>query len=149
MPWTVRSPAPGRVVATADVPDPVFAEGLVGPGIAVEPSGDEAVAPIDGRVVKLHPHAFIVQAAGGPAVLVHLGIDTVQLAGDGFTLHVAEGDEVRVGDPMVTWSPRAVRDGGRSAVCPVVVLEAAPERVTLLAAPGTAVEPGAPLLEVE
>ncbi|GAA4723613.1 PTS glucose transporter subunit IIA [Isoptericola chiayiensis] len=146
MPLTVRSPVAGRVIPTDEVPDPVFAGGLVGPGTAVEPTGDDVTAPVDGRVVKLHPHAFVVQSPDGPAVLVHLGIDTVQLGGEGFTLHVVEGDEVTAGDPVVTWSPAAVRDGGRSAACPVVVLEAPPEQVELLAAPGSDVSPGDPLL---
>ncbi|WP_402463044.1 PTS sugar transporter subunit IIA [Isoptericola aurantiacus] len=146
MPLTVVAPVAGRVVAVTDVPDPVFAEGIVGPGTAVEPTGSDAVAPVAGRLVKLHPHAFVVQASEGPAVLVHLGIDTVELRGTGFTLHAAEGDQVRTGQRIVSWDPQAVRDGGRSAVCPVVVLEASPDAVALLADPGTDVGPGTPLL---
>jgi PTS system N-acetylglucosamine-specific IIA component len=79
---TVLAPVAGTVVATADIDDPVFSAGLVGPGTAVEPDdGGEVVAPITGRIVKMHPHAFVVQHDDGHAVLVHLGIDTVQLGG--------------------------------------------------------------------
>lgn len=146
---TVLAPVSGTVVATADVDDPVFSAGLVGPGTAVEPdpdAGGEVVAPIAGRIVKLHPHAFVVQHDDGRAVLVHLGINTVQLGGDGFVLHVAEGDVVAPGDVLVGWDPAAVRDGGRSAVCPVVALEASPDDVVPVLEPGTRVERGAELL---
>ncbi len=146
---TVLAPVSGTVVATADVDDPVFSAGLVGPGTAVEPDGEagaEVVAPIAGRIVKMHPHAFVVQHDDGRAVLVHLGINTVQLGGEGFALHVAEGDVVTPGDVLVTWDPAAVRDGGRPAVCPVVALEASPDDVAPVLEPGTRVERGAELL---
>lgn len=145
----VRSPVAGTVVPVADVPDPVFAEGMVGPGTAVEPVDGTVLAPVDGRLVKLHPHACVVQVPGGPAVLVHLGIDTVRLAGEGFTVHVVEGDTVRTGDLLVEWDPAAVRAGGLSALCPVVLLEARTEDVRLSALPGTVVAAGDPLLELE
>lgn len=123
----VLSPVPGRVIELAEVPDPVFAQALVGPGLAVDPdrSGPvTAVAPVPGRLVKLHPHAFVIQSADGAGLLTHLGIDTVQLAGEGFQLHVAEGDEVAAGAPVVTWDPAAVEAGDRSPVVPVIALEA-------------------------
>jgi PTS system glucose-specific IIA component len=148
MPLIVSSPVAGTVVAAADVPDPVFAQQMVGPGIAVEPSDGVVVAPTAGTVASLHPHAFVLQHDGGAAVLVHLGIDTVQLAGEGFSLHVAKGDRVAVGDAVVGWDPTAVRAGGRSAVCPVVVLEASPETVRVLAEPGDEVAAGDPLLAI-
>ena len=77
----ISSPMAGDVHPLADVPDPVFAQGLVGPGVAIVPISEAevtVVAPIAGRIVKLHPHAFVIQAEGF-GVLVHLGIDTVQL----------------------------------------------------------------------
>ncbi|GAA1977995.1 PTS glucose transporter subunit IIA [Isoptericola halotolerans] len=145
----VRSPFGGTVVPVADVPDPVFAEGMVGPGTAVEPTDGAVLAPVDGRLVKVHPHACVVQVPDGPAVLVHLGIDTVSLAGEGFALHVTEGDTVRTGDLLVVWDPAAVREGGLSTLCPVVLLEAAPQDVRLTATPGTVVAAGDPLLELD
>ncbi|PFG34234.1 PTS sugar transporter subunit IIA [Sanguibacter antarcticus] len=148
-PLTFLAPVHGTVRLIADVPDPVFAEEIVGPGVAIDPdtSGpSEAVAPIAGVVAKLHPHAFVVQGADGRAALVHLGLDTVQLAGEGFTLLAAEGDEVAAGDPIVSWVPADVVAGGRSPVCPVVALQGEPGSVTPLAAPGTTVHPGTPLL---
>ncbi|WP_269078437.1 PTS sugar transporter subunit IIA [Demequina sediminicola] len=132
----VLSPVTGTVVAMADVPDPVFAASLVGPGVAIEPDteqGTEVRAPIDGTVVKLHPHAFVVQAADGRGVLVHLGINTVQLDGEGFTLHVAEGDAVSAEQVLISWDIAAIAETGRSTVCPVVALDARTDAVGDLA----------------
>lgn len=137
----VLSPVPGRVIELAEVPDPVFAQALVGPGLAVDPvrTGPvTAVAPVAGRLVKLHPHAFVLQTDDGAGVLTHLGIDTVQLAGEGFELHVAEGDTVAAGDAVVTWDPAAVEAGGRSPVVPVIALEATPGQLSELREPGPA-----------
>jgi PTS system N-acetylglucosamine-specific IIA component len=146
---TVLAPVAGVVHALADVPDPVFSGEIVGPGLAVQPdpdAGRSVVAPVAGTVAKLHPHAFVLTAPDGRAVLVHLGIDTVRLAGEGFTLHVAEGDTVTPGQVLVEWDPAAVEAGGRSAICPVIALEGSPEALTALAEPGTRVAAGDPLL---
>ncbi len=132
----VHAPLPGRVLDLAEVPDQVFAEGIVGPGLAIDPAGAgevTAVAPVSGRVVKLHPHAFVLLAVDGRGVLVHLGIDTVELAGEGFTVHAAEGAVVATGEPMITFTPEAVAATGRSPVCPVVALDGAAEQVRRVA----------------
>jgi PTS system glucose-specific IIA component len=122
----IRAPVAGRAVRLADVPDEVFAQGLVGPGTAIDPkpAPDSALAPVGGLLVKLHPHAFVVVAEGGRGVLVHLGIDTVQLRGAGFELLAKEGQPVTTGQPLVRWDPAAVAASGRSPLCPVVALDA-------------------------
>lgn len=123
---TVSSPLTGRVIGLSAVPDPVFSGSMVGPGTAIDPAREpaEAVAPVDGVVVSLHPHAFVVVDAEGHGVLTHLGIDTVQLNGEGFDLLVAKGDSVKRGDAVVRWDPSAVEAAGKSPICPVVALEA-------------------------
>ena len=130
---SVRTPFAGPVVSLADVPDPVFAGQLVGAGVAVDPTGVEgtvtAVAPVDGSIVKLHPHAFALQGAAGTDVLVHVGIDTVKLSGEGFELLAAEGDTVVAGDPIVRFTPSVIQAAGYSPMCPVVVLGSAPDSV--------------------
>jgi PTS system N-acetylglucosamine-specific IIA component len=88
------------------------------------PSAGDAVAPVAGVIATLHPHAFVVATPSGRAVLVHLGIDTVKLHGQGFVLHVAKGDEVVVGQPVVGWDPAAVAEAGYATVCPVIALDA-------------------------
>jgi PTS system glucose-specific IIA component len=121
----VLAPLAGRLLPLSEVPDPVFAAEMVGPGVAVDPSGDlvTVVSPIAGTVVKAHPHAFIVLGPDGVGVLVHLGIDTVRLEGRGFELHVADGVTVAAGDPMVTWDLAVTRADGLSAVVPVVAMD--------------------------
>ncbi|MBM7090365.1 PTS glucose transporter subunit IIA [Streptomyces sp. S12] len=125
---TVTSPLSGRAIGLAAVPDPVFSGAMVGPGTAIDPVREPstAVSPVDGVIVSLHPHAFVVVVdGGGHGVLTHLGIDTVQLNGEGFELLVNKGDTVTRGQSIVRWDPAAVEAAGKSPVCPVVALEAA------------------------
>jgi PTS system glucose-specific IIA component len=142
----VLAPIPGRALPLSEVPDPVFSAAMVGPGAAIDPPRGpvQAVAPVDGRIVKLHPHAFVVVTASGRGVLVHLGIDTVQLKGEGFRLLAAEGDEVTAGTPLVGWDTAAVEAGGRSPVSPVIALDASPEAIGDAVTSGQ-VEAGTPL----
>jgi sugar PTS system EIIA component len=145
----VHTPLAGQVVALADVPDPVFAGLVVGAGLAIEPENGatevQVVSPVAGRVVKVHPHAFVVLDEAGAGVLVHLGIDTVRMDGAGFTVHVADGDEVERGARMITFDPTAVRRAGYSAVCPVVVMQSKADDVEPAVAVGTAAVAGEPL----
>jgi PTS system N-acetylglucosamine-specific IIA component len=132
---SVTSPLAGRVAALETVTDPVFAEFMVGPGIVVDPVRAAAVAaaPVDGVLVSLHQHPFVVVSEGGRGVLVHLGVDTVQLNGAGFEPLRRKGDPVRRGEGVVRWDPRAVVASGRSPACPVVALEVAADSLTGLA----------------
>ncbi|KAF4407157.1 MULTISPECIES: PTS glucose transporter subunit IIA [Streptomyces] len=143
---TVTSPLSGASIGLAAVPDPVFSGAMVGPGTAVDPVREPsvAVAPVDGIVVSLHPHAFVVVDAEGHGVLTHLGIDTVQLNGEGFELLVNKGDTVRRGDFVVRWNPAEVEAAGKSPVCPVVALEATAEALSDVSESGD-VSAGAPL----
>ena len=150
LPLNVLAPLAGTVRAMAEVPDPVFAGEIVGPGLAIDPCRDgvvAAVAPFAGKILKLHPHAYVVVADGTRGALVHLGLDTVQLGGVGFRLHVAEGDTVKAGDLVVSWTPAEVAASGRSPICPVVALEALPGSVTGLVAAGSVVRAGDPLFQ--
>ena len=118
------APCAGRLVALADVPDPVFSSEMVGPGVALDPGpGPVTVfSPITGRLVKVHPHAFVVLDDQGVGVLVHLGIDTVRLEGRGFEVLVAQGDTVTAGDAIVRWDPSTLEDG-MSSLVPVVAMD--------------------------
>ncbi|MFE2286700.1 PTS glucose transporter subunit IIA [Streptomyces sp. NPDC059443] len=123
---SVTSPLAGTVIGLAAVPDPVFSGAMVGPGTAIQPVQEpsEAVAPVDGVVVSLHPHAYVVVDGEGHGVLTHLGIDTVQLNGEGFELLVNKGDTVTRGQAVIRWDPAAVEAAGKSSICPIVALEA-------------------------
>lgn len=121
----VLAPCPGRVVPISTTPDPVFAAEMVGPGVTIdpEPGITTVVSPIAGTVVKVHPHAFIVLGADGVGILVHLGINTVRLDGQGFEVLAEEGSTVEAGAPMVRWDPSAISGDGISTMVPVVAMD--------------------------
>jgi sugar PTS system EIIA component len=121
----VLAPCPGRLVPLSDTPDPVFASEMVGPGVAIDPDPGEVtvVSPIAGKVVKVHPHAFVVLGADGVGVLVHLGINTVRLEGKGFEVLVEQGVTVAAGDPMVRWDPASITGEDISTIVPVVAMD--------------------------
>ncbi|WP_315583896.1 PTS glucose transporter subunit IIA [Actinomyces viscosus] len=128
MSLAVRSPVAGVVVDLDDVPDPVFSGRIVGPGVAVAPeraTGDDvsALAPISGTIAKIHPHAYVITSGDGRSVLVHLGLDTVSLGGNGFTLLASEGEAVDAGQPVITWSPDRIEAHGLNPIVPVIALE--------------------------
>jgi glucose-specific phosphotransferase system IIA component len=144
----VIAPVAGRTIRLDEVPDPIFAQAIVGPGVAIDPPRDvvDVVAPVSGRLLKVFPHAFVVLSPEGVGVLVHLGIDTVELDGAGFTLRAAQGDQVVAGDVVVTYDVPAIEAAGRSPIVPVILLEQQAESLTLAVAEGGAVRAGEALL---
>ena len=131
---TIAAPITGTVIPLAEVPDPVFAKALVGPGAAIDP-GEAATltvtAPVAGKLTSLKPHAFVISHRPDQGVLVHLGIDTVHLKGAGFTLRAEAGQQVDAGEEIVVWDLEAAREAEKSVIVPVVVLEADAENLTL------------------
>jgi PTS system glucose-specific IIA component len=112
----------------------VFSAGMVGYGAAVDPSRAvvDAIAPVGGKLLKLMPHAFVIMTAEGVGVLVHLGLDTVALNGEGFTAHVRQGDAVAAGQAVITYDVPAVVAKGLNPIVPVVVMdEREPGNVTV------------------
>jgi PTS system N-acetylglucosamine-specific IIA component len=146
----VLSPVAGLRQEVSDVPDPVFAQGLVGPGAAIVPHGGRqcALAPIDGTLVKVYPHAFLIVSDKGPGVLVHLGIDTVQMHGDGFAVVASENERVKAGEEIIHWDPAYVERTGRSAICAVVVLDC-PYPAVALQPSGSEVDASQPLFFID
>ena len=122
---TVLAPVQGRALTLAEVPDPVFSQGMVGYGAAIDPPRQviDALAPVSGKILKLLPHAYVIMTAENVGVLVHLGLDTVQLNGAGFTPHVAQGDTVTAGQLIITYDVPAIVAAGYSPVVPVVVMD--------------------------
>ncbi len=143
---SIVAPLSGRVVPLDDVADEVFSERIMGDGAAIAPSDGRVIAPVTGRVEKLFPggHGLALEAPGGVQVLVHVGLDTVELKGDGFTVHAAQGDEVTAGDLLVTADLDRLAELGKDAVSPVVVISPHPVEVVAVGQ----VEAGDPLLEV-
>lgn len=122
----LKAPVSGTAVRLEDVPDPAFSEKLVGDGGAIEPSGDTVVAPCDGTVAALFPtgHALALSTAGGLEVLIHIGIETVNMHGQGFEKLVAQGDAVKAGAPLLRFDKAAIADAGNPTVTPVVITNA-------------------------
>jgi PTS system N-acetylglucosamine-specific IIC component len=145
-------PIRGRAVPMQQVPDPTFAGGHVGPGAAIDPPHEivDAVAPISGTVLQMLPHAYIILSADNIGVLVHLGLDTVELDGDGFTAHVAKGDKVEAGQPIITYDVPSVVATGRTPIVPVVVMEKQAQDIRLddVTAAGGQLATAQPLLAV-
>ena len=119
----ILSPLAGKAVALEDVPDPTFAEGILGLGAAVEPSEGKITAPADGTVGTLFDthHAIGLNLDNGAELLIHIGINTVELNGEGFTAHVSEGDRVKKGQNLITFDKELIASKGYKTVTPVIV----------------------------
>jgi len=142
------SPLAGWCVPLVDVPDPVFATGAMGPGVAIDPVGDTLHAPCDAVVRTVHAarHAVILRTAGGAELLMHLGIDTVALQGAPFTVLVCEGQKVSAGDPLIRFDLDRLVLAGCAAVTPVIGIGEGMTAIPL--ASGRLVAVGDPLLRV-
>lgn len=141
----LASPFTGKVVPLEEVADDVFSQRVMGDGVAVLPSEGRVVAPVAGTVGKLFEggHGFAIETPDGLQVLVHVGLETVHLEGDGFTVKTNEGDEVAAGDELVTVDLDRMRELGIDMVSPVVVISG--QDVTVSAS--DEVSAGDPLLE--
>lgn len=117
------SPMTGEAVDLSQVPDPVFAEKMVGDGIAIIPTEDIVVAPCDGKIAQIFPtnHAIGIEATSGLDLLIHIGIDTVDLKGDGFKRLVEEGDMVKKGQPILEVDVKRVKELGKPLTSPFVI----------------------------
>lgn len=123
----IASPLTGAVVALEDVPDEAFAAGVLGRGIAVEPSAGIVCAPADGTVVALFPtgHAIGLVTEKGAELLIHVGMDTVQLEGRYFKALVKSGDHVKRGQPLIEFDLEKIKEAGYPVITPVLVTNAA------------------------
>lgn len=119
----ILSPLAGKAAALKDVPDPTFAEGILGQGAAVEPSEGKVIAPADGTVGTLFDthHAIGLNLDSGAELLIHIGINTVELNGEGFTAHVSEGDRVTKGQTLITFDKELIASKGYNVITPVIV----------------------------
>ena len=143
------SPVRGEVVPLDRIPDAAFGSGAMGPGLGVEPADGTVVAPVSGRVVAAMDtgHAFGIQTDEGVEVLVHIGIDTVQMKGEGFIDPVAQGATVTAGQRLVTVDLDAVRRAGHPATVIVVVTNAADAGTVRVTASGDVLA-GEPVLAI-
>lgn len=119
----IFSPLSGEIVNIEDVPDVVFSEKIVGDGVAIRPSGDTIVSPVNGTIGKIFEtnHAFSIESEDGVELFVHFGIDTVELKGEGFTRIAEEGQTVKVGDPIIKFDLALLEEKAKSVLTPVVI----------------------------
>ncbi|MQP96505.1 PTS beta-glucoside transporter subunit IIBCA [Streptococcus mitis] len=124
---TIQTPIVGDVVALSDVNDPVFSSGAMGQGIAVKPSQDVVYAPADAEVTIVFPtgHAYGLKTANGAEILIHVGIDTVSMNGEGFDQKVAQGDKVKAGDVLGTFDSNKIAAAGLDDTTMVIVTNTA------------------------
>ena len=123
----IQTPIVGDVVALSNVDDPVFSSGAMGQGIAVKPSEDVVYAPADAEVTIVFPtgHAYGLRTANGAEILIHVGIDTVSMNGEGFNHKVAQGDKVKAGDVLGTFDSAKIAAAGLDNTTMVIVTNTA------------------------
>ncbi|WP_108649647.1 PTS glucose transporter subunit IIA [Dongshaea marina] len=119
----IYAPLSGEIVPIEEVPDVVFAEKIVGDGIAIKPTGDKMVAPCDGTIGKIFEtnHAFSLESDNGVELFVHFGIDTVELKGEGFKRIAEEGQKVKTGDVIIEFDLPLLQEKAKSVLTPVVI----------------------------
>jgi len=122
-PVVLNAPIAGWVVPLIDVPDPVFSGRVLGDGVAIDPVDGTLCAPCDGTVTTLHRarHALTLRAPNGAEILMHIGLDTVALNGEGFTAHVAEGESVKAGARLISFSLEVLAERAKSLLIPVIL----------------------------
>lgn len=123
----IYSPVSGTAVPTSEVPDETFSRDIIGPGVAIVPDSNLYVAPFDGVVTVLTKtlHAVCLRSDAGIDLLIHIGIDTVTLGGEGFESYVNQGDRVRKGDKLIRTNLRLCRKNGLDTISPCVIINSA------------------------
>lgn len=117
------APVSGKVIELSQVPDEVFSQKMAGDGVAIDPSDDLVVAPADGSITLIFKtnHAFAMTLENGLEILVHIGLDTVELNGEGFERLATEGETVKAGTPIVKINRKLFEEKGYKTVTPVLV----------------------------
>lgn len=120
---TVMAPLDGAVLAQEQIPDATFATGILGPGCGIEPTGDTVYAPFDGTVTQVAEtlHAVGMESNDGIELLIHVGMDTVEMKGQGFTALVKEGDKVKAGTALLKIDLDAIRAAGHPTATAIIV----------------------------
>ncbi|MGF7397485.1 PTS sugar transporter subunit IIA [Thermoanaerobacterium thermosaccharolyticum] len=120
---SIKAPIDGDIVDIVEVPDEVFAQKLVGDGVAINPDSDVFVSPVDGTITTVFPtkHAIGIKTPEGIEIMIHVGVDTVKLKGEGFTAFVNEGDKVKIGDKLLQIDRDIVKSKAKSLVSPIII----------------------------
>ncbi len=119
----IVSPLTGKILSIEEVPDQVFSEKMLGDGLAIEPEEGKVVSPIDGRVVTIFPtnHAIGLVTNEGLEILIHIGIDTVELNGEGFKRIVEKDEKIKKGDLLMEFDVDLIKEKGKSPITPIII----------------------------
>lgn len=144
------APVKGRAVPVAEVNDPTFSQGLLGDGVAVIPEEGKIYAPEDGTIGMVFDtlHAVSMTTEYGAEILIHVGLDTVKLKGDGFEGHVKSGDKVKKGQLLLTADLEKIKEAGYDIITPMLICNTA-EYASVEAITGKSVNAGDDILRVE
>ncbi|WP_060976661.1 PTS system trehalose-specific EIIBC component [Streptococcus sp. CCH8-C6] len=150
-PVTITSPLAGEVKELSQATDPVFAQGLMGRGVVIVPSQGELVSPVNGRVTVFFPtkHAIGILSDEGVEILMHIGMDTVNLEGKGFEGYVSQGDKVKVGDKLISFDIDMIKKAGYVTETPVIITNSDKYQVEVLEQLPRVVERGSQLMNVK
>ena len=150
-PVTITSPLAGEVKELSQATDPVFAQGLMGRGVVIVPSQGELVSPVNGRVTFFFPtkHAIGILSDEGVEILMHIGMDTVNLEGKGFEGYVSQGDKVKVGDKLISFDIDMIKKAGYVTETPVIITNSDSYQVEELEQLPRAVERGSQLMNAK
>ena len=121
---TVKAPLSGKILPIEEVPDEVFSQGILGEGVGIDPTSNTVVAPADAvvsTVMEKSRHAVGLRLDNGAELLIHVGMDTVEMKGDGFVYHIREGQRVHTGDPLITFDPEKIKAAGHPIITAFVV----------------------------
>ncbi len=119
----IYAPIQGNVIPRENIPDETFASGVLGDGVGIEPETGEVVAPFDGEISSVTEtrHAIGITGPGGMELLIHVGVDTVKMNGDGFSVLVSEGDKVKVGHKLMTFDISKIKAAGYSTTSAILL----------------------------
>ena len=150
-PVTITSPLAGEVKELSQATDPVFAQGLMGRGVVIVPSQGELVSPVNGRVTVFFPtkHAIGILSDEGVEILMHIGMDTVNLEGKGFEGYVSQGDKVKVGDKLISFDIDMIKKAGYVTETPVIITNSDKYQVEVLEQLPRVVERGNQLMNAK
>lgn len=148
--FTIFSPVSGNVISITEVADPTFSQEILGTGVAITPTSYDVLSPVNGTVEQMFStgHAVTVVSDSGIEILIHIGIDTVKLKGEGFTAICKDGDKVSVGDKLMSFDPELIESRGFDDVIPIIITNPTEFEIIKPINLGP-IEAGAPLMEAK
>ncbi|WP_311482163.1 PTS glucose transporter subunit IIA [uncultured Anaerococcus sp.] len=119
----IKAPISGKVLKLDQIKDPAFSSGMLGKGLAIDPIDGKVCSPVDGKISMLFDtfHAIGITSDKGVEILIHLGMDTVELKGKGFSSHIKNGDRIKAGQELIDIDIDLIKDAGYEVVTPVVI----------------------------